>query len=158
MDHLHSGLVGGFCIVSSDSDFTRLATRIREQGLFVMGIGRPETPRSFINACEVFVSTSNLVQEDESQAASPKSKNGGDWAPTVRKAIDAAYGTDGRMDEWAPLSMVGGYMRKLDPAFDPRNFGHKSLSALIKSRPESFETRTDEMKDGASIIHVKAVD
>ena len=158
MDLLHSGVVGGFCVVSSDSDFTRLATRIREQGLFVMGIGRPETPRSFINACEVFVSTSNLGQKDKPQAASRKSGNDGNWAPTVKKAIEATDGTDGRMDGWAPLSAVGSYMRKLDPAFDPRSFGHKSLSGLIKSRPESFRTRTDETKDGASVIHVRAVD
>ena len=62
------------------------------------------------------------------------------------------------MDGWAPLSAVGAYVRKLDPAFAPRSFGHESLSGLIKSRPESFRTRTDETKDGASVIHVKAVD
>ena len=55
MDLLHSGSVGGFCIVSSDSDYTRLATRIRESGMFVMGVGRSNTPKSFVNACEVFV-------------------------------------------------------------------------------------------------------
>ena len=100
MDLLHSGVVSGFCIVWSDSDFTRLATRIREQGLFVMGIGRPETPKSFVNACEVFVSTTNIVQGDGSQAAPRKPGNGGDWIPTVREAIEAADGdgwTNGRM-------------------------------------------------------------
>ena len=158
MDLLHSGVVGGFCIVSSDSDFTRLATRIREQGLFVMGIGRPETPRSFVNACEVFVSTTNIVRGDGSQAAARESGNGGGWIPTVREAIEAADGDDGRMDGWAPLSGVGTYMRKLDPAFDPRSFGHKSLSALIRSAPRSFRTRTEERKDGSSVIHVRAVD
>ena len=156
MDLLHSGVVGGFCIVSSDSDFTRLATRIREQGLFVMGVGRPETPKSFVNACEVFVSTTNIGQEDELQAAPRKPRNDGDWIPTVRKAIEAADGSDGRLDGWAPLSAVGVYMRKLDSAFDPRSFGHRSLSALIKSRPTSFETRTEETEDGASVIHARA--
>ncbi len=63
MDLLRSGVVGGFCVVSRNSDFTRLATRIREQGLFAMGIGWPDTPSSFINACELFVSTSNLGQK-----------------------------------------------------------------------------------------------
>ena len=158
MDLLHSGVVGGFCIVSSDSDFTRLATRIREQGLYVMGVGRPETPKSFVNACEVFVSTSNLAQEDEPQAAPRQPKNGDDWARTVKKAIEAADGDDGRVDGWALLSGVGVYMRKLDPAFDPRSFGHKSLSALIKSRPKSFETRTEKKRDGTSVIRVKAID
>ncbi len=158
MDLLHSGVVGGFCIVSSDSDFTRLATQIREHGLFVMGVGRPETPKSFVNACEVFVNTTNIVQEDERQAASRQPKIGGDWARTVRNAIEAADGDDGRVDGWALLSAVGVYMRKLDPAFDPRSFGHRSLSALIKSRPKSFETRTEKCRDGASVIHVKAID
>lgn len=158
MDLLHSGVVGGFCIISSDSDFTRLATRIREQGLFVMGVGRPETPRSFVNACEVFVSTANIAQGDGPQAAPRDQRSDGRWIPTVRKAIEAADGSDGRLDGWAPLSAVGVYMRKLDPAFDPRSFGHKSLSALIGSRPKSFRTRTEERKDGASVIHVKATD
>ena len=62
------------------------------------------------------------------------------------------------MDGWAPLSAVGVYMRKLDPAFDPRSFGHKSLSALISSRPKLFLTRTEETKDGSSVIHVRAID
>lgn len=158
MDLLHSGVVGGFCIVSSDSDFTRLATRIREQGLFVMGIGKPETAISFVNACEVFVSTVNIAQEGEPRAAPHQPKKGADWVRIVREAIEATDGADGRMDGWAPLSAVGSYMRTLDPAFDPRSFGHKTLSALVKSRPKAFEIRAEETKTGASTIHVKAVD
>ena len=97
MDLLHAGVVGGFRIVSSDSDFTRLATRIREQGLFVMGVGKPETPKSFVNACEVFVNTTNIVHADESQAAPCEPREDGGWTPTVRKAIEAA---DGTTDKW----------------------------------------------------------
>ena len=67
MDLLHQGTVGGFCIVSSDSDYTRLAMRIREQGLFVMGIGRSDTPKAFTNACHVFVHTENLSIKDDSK-------------------------------------------------------------------------------------------
>src|SRR5512145_1983956 len=63
MDILHSGVVDGFCLVSSDSDYTRLATRIREAGVFVMGIGEKKTPKAFINACDLFVYTENLVEE-----------------------------------------------------------------------------------------------
>ena len=157
MDLLYSGVVDGFCIVSSDSDFTRLATRIREQGLFVMGIGGPETPKSFVNACEVFVHTTNLVHESKAGPAPGKAKNQGNWTRTLKMAIEAADGDDGRVDGWAPLSAVGSYMRKLDPAFDPRSFGHRNLSALIKSQPKSFETRTGEGKDAASVIEVKVV-
>ena len=84
MDLLYSGVVDGFCIVSSDSDFTRLATRIREQGLFVMGIGGPETPKSFVNACEVFVHTTNLVHE-----SSPAKQSGvGPWQSKESRQLD----------------------------------------------------------------------
>lgn len=100
MDLLYSGVVEGFCIVSSDSDFTRLATRIREQGMFVMGIGRPETPKSFVNACEVFVHTTNLVYGDKSKPPPEKPKGQGDWTGTVKKAIEAADGQDGQVDGW----------------------------------------------------------
>ena len=103
MDLLYSGVVEGFCIVSSDSDFTRLATRIREQGMFVMGIGRPETPKSFVNACEVFVHTTNLVYGDKSKPPPEKPKGQGDWTGTVKKAIEAADGQDGQVDGWAGL-------------------------------------------------------
>src|SRR5512143_3085813 len=66
MDILHSGVVDGFCLVSSDSDYTRLATRIRETGIFVMGIGEKKTPKAFVNACDLFVYTENLVEEKKS--------------------------------------------------------------------------------------------
>ena len=79
MDLLHSGSVSGFCIVSTDSDSTRLATRIREHGLFVMGVGRAETPRSSVNTCEVFVYTANLVPEEKPKAEPQKPTDEGDW-------------------------------------------------------------------------------
>ena len=157
MDLLHRGTVGGFCIVSSDSDFTRLAMRIREQGLFVMGIGRPDTPKSFVNACEVFVHTTNIGHKDDPQPTVRKPESGVDWVRYVRAAIEVADGHDGHIDGWAPLSAVGNYVRKLDPAFDARTFGHKTLSALIKSRPKSFEVRTTGKKDGPKHIEVKAI-
>lgn len=77
--------------------------------------------------------------------------------PTVRKAIEAADGSDGRMDGWASLSAVGDYIRKPDPAFEPRGLGHKSLSALIGSRPNSFRSPTERRKNGATAIHFKAI-
>ncbi|MFN8413470.1 MAG: NYN domain-containing protein [Anaerolineales bacterium] len=76
MDILHSGVVDGFCLVSSDSDYTRLATRIRETGIFVMGIGEKKTPKPFVNACDVFVYTENLVTEKKAvQQKNRHSKN-----------------------------------------------------------------------------------
>src|SRR5574338_1689488 len=85
MDIMHSGVVEGFCLVSSDSDYTRLATRIRETGIFVMGIGEKKTPKPFVNACDVFVYTENLVAEKKKTRATTtrrksaaRPKNGGD--------------------------------------------------------------------------------
>ena len=138
MDLLHSGTIGGFCIVSSDSDFTRLATRIREQGLFVMGIGRPESPKPFVNACGLFVYTTNL--DPKSEATSKKKKNESDWTQTVKTAIETAS----QDDEWAYLSNVGNCVHGLEPAFDPRTFGYKKLTDLIKSRPDLFQVRNSK--------------
>ena len=151
MDLLHSGTVSGFCIVSSDSDYTRLATRIREQGMFVMGVGRSDTPKSFVNACEVFVYTENLAPEPE-PAPKPKQPAAvGDWVTTAVQAIESASQDDG----WAFLGAVGTYLRKLDPAFDPRTYGHKQLSLLIKSQPDRFEMRETKSKTGPSVMYVR---
>ena len=151
MDLLHSGRIDGFCIVSSDSDFTRLATRIREHGLFVMGIGEPKTPKAFVNACEVFVLTTNLAAEPKSQ---PAPEENGDWTKVVSQAVTASAGEDG----WAFLGAVGVAVRKLDPAFDPRTFGHKQLSALVKSKPAVFRTRVSKNEHGSSVIDVRLLD
>ena len=154
MDLLHSGAVQGFCIVSSDSDYTRLATRIREQGLFVMGVGRSETPKSFVNACEVFVYTENLSPQTKREAPDvPVVKvDSSDWKKTITRAIELAAQDDG----WAHLAAVGIYLRKLDPAFDPRNYGHKQLSLLVKSHPALIETREEsKSQGGASSIYVR---
>ena len=136
MDLLHAGTVGRFCIVSSDSDYTRLAMRIREQGLFAMGIGRFNTPKSFVNACEVFAYTENLSPQSDKDTTAPKA-DASDWTKTAIQAIEMAAMEDG----WALLSAVGTCMRKLDPAFDSRTYGYKQLSLLIKSEPNFFETK-----------------
>ena len=150
MDLLHGGNVGGFCIVSSDSDYTRLATRIREQGLFVMGIGRSNTPKSFVNACEVFVYTENLVPKADKEALAADLASS-DWTQKATRAIEMAAQDDG----WAFLGAVGNYLRQLESAFDVRSYGHKQLSSLIKSRPDFFETREHGAPNGASQIYVR---
>ena len=154
MDLLHSGAVQGFCIVSSDSDYTRLATRIREQGLFVMGVGRSNTPKSFVNACEVFVYTENLSPQTKRETPDvPVAEvESSDWKETITRAIEQAAQDDG----WAFLGAVGKYLRQLDPAFDPRNYGHKQLSLLVKSCPELIEMREDsKTQGGPSSVHVR---
>ena len=150
MDLLHDRTVEGFCIVSSDSDYTRLATRIREQGLFVMGIGRSDTPKSFVNACEVFVYTENLALPTESKTRIAEVASS-DWTETAVRAIEMAAQEDG----WAFLGAVGHNMRQLNPAFDPRSYGHKQLSLLIKSSPKLFEVRQSSGAGGPSVIDVR---
>lgn len=136
MDLLHSGSVGGFCIVSSDSDYTRLATRIRESGMFVMGVGRANTPKSFVNACEVFVHTENLGPK-KGKVPKVVEKSEPEWIPLVAEAIDMASQDDG----WALLAAVGINLRKLNPAFDSRTYGYKQLSQLVKSRTDLFDKK-----------------
>ncbi len=149
MDLLHTGAVGGFCIVSSDSDYTRLAMRIREQGLFVMGVGRSDTPKAFVNACNVFVSTESLSSQGGGGAkvkeASPPVQNKSapqktqkasrpDWADIVGSAVKKTAAKDG----WADMAAVGS---NLPPGFKLSSHGHNKLSLLIKSRPDLFETK-----------------
>ena len=150
MDLLHGGTVGGLCIVSSDSDYTRLATRIREQGLFVMGVGRSDTPKSFVNACEVFVYTENLSPQSEKKVPA-SDLAASDWTQIAIRAIEMAAQDDG----WAFLGAVGNYLRQLDPAFDARSYGYKQLSPLIKSRTDLFETKESRTGGGASQVYVR---
>jgi hypothetical protein len=103
-----------------------------------MGIGRRETPKPFVNACVLFVYTTNL--DSESKTTPEKTKSESDWTPAVRNAIETAS----QDDEWVYLSLVGKCLRDLEPAFDPRTFGHKKLSDLIKSRPDLFQMRVSK--------------
>jgi len=160
MDILHSNVVDGFCLVSSDSDYTRLATRIRETGIFVMGIGEKKTPKAFVNACDVFVYTENLVTEKKaSQPKQTRTKKTGkkkeekeelDPMPILTQAFEMAVGQDG----WAPLASMGQALYQLDPGFDPRTYGHKQLSRMIAKLQNRFEIRTQEV-GGTSVMYVK---
>lgn len=163
MDLLYEGGVDGFCLVSSDSDYTRLATRIREKGFFVMGIGKKTTPRAFVNACDIFVYTQNLIPQEEQ----PSKKNGKkkphavqtepaesatpDPIPLLKAAFEIAAGDDG----WAFLGTLGHHLRQLDPGFDARTYGFKQLSLLITSLPNLFEIKEAKSPDGTSVIYVR---
>ncbi|MCZ2126209.1 MAG: NYN domain-containing protein [Anaerolineales bacterium] len=156
MDILHSGVVDGFCLVSSDSDYTRLATRIRETGIFVMGIGEKKTPKPFVNACDVFVYTENLATEKRAaQQQQKRAKNGekkkdeSDPLPLLAQAFEMTVQQDG----WATLSSMGNALYQLDPAFDPRTYGHKQLSKMIGSL-ERFEIDTQE-SSGSTTLRVR---
>ena len=148
MDLLHSQTVDGFCIVSSDSDYTRLATRIREQGLFVMGIGQAKTPKPFVNACQVFVHTENLSPQDKPAAPSAVTDSS-DWIPLVTQAIASSTKGSG----WTYLSAVGDYLHQLDSSFDSRNYGYTRLILLVKSQPRLFQTR--ELQNGQVQVRLK---
>ena len=133
MDLLHSGRFDGFCLVSSDSDFTRLAARIREQGIDVYGFGEQKTPESFRQACRRFIYTENLLPEapapDREPTPGSKSMQPPSAAvPILRKAIAALDDEDG----WVGLGAVGQQLGKLAPDFDPRTYGHAKLSDLVK--------------------------
>jgi uncharacterized LabA/DUF88 family protein len=155
MDILYEGVVNGFCLVSSDSDYTRLATRIREKGLFAMGIGRKSTPRAFVNACEVFVYTENLVAEVE-EAPAPQKRSGPSEAPSdplplLKRAVEVATGDSGL----ALLSTVGTVLRQLDPSFDPRSFGYRQLSQLVRASAETFDIMEEKGPRGSSHVYVR---
>jgi len=162
MDILHGELVDAFCIVSSDSDYTRLATRLRESGIFVMGVGEKKTPHAFVQACERFIYVENLdVQEpvstpSASTGAGPRTgtkrttstakaqpvklSQNGELMRKLRKAFVIAKGEE----EEASLSLIGQALRRLDPGFDPRSYGHASLSSLVNALKDQLETRREE--------------
>ncbi|MBB2754742.1 UNVERIFIED_ORG: uncharacterized LabA/DUF88 family protein [Rhizobium aethiopicum] len=139
MDLLHSGRFDGFCLVSSDSDFTRLASRIREQGIDVFGFGEQKTPESFRQACRRFIYTENLAPSiasngaDAVQAASsPKPPSAA--TPIIKRVIAQMETEDG----WVPLDAVGKHLANLASDFDRRTFGIKKLIDLVK-KTNAFE-------------------
>src|SRR5690606_31517620 len=144
MDLLHSGRFEGFCLVSSDSDFTRLAARIREQGVDVFGFGEQKTPQSFRQACRRFVYTENLLPsaspgETAATAATKALEPLGNAAAIIGKIIAEMETEDG----WVPLGAVGTQLANLAPDFDPRTFGFRKLSDLVRETG-SFEIEHPE--------------
>jgi hypothetical protein len=163
MDILYSGKVDGFCIVSSDSDFTRLATRLREAGMKVIGIGEKKTPSPFITACDKFIyieiinSPSGMQEpviskKKRGKPVHAKQKNEeSDQQIQIKKAkrLIASSITDLADDSgWAYLGDVGNLILKKQPDFDPRNFGFAKLTPLIKS----FDFEIDERESGQDNI------
>jgi len=163
MDILYSGKVDGFCIVSSDSDFTRLATRLREAGMRVIGIGERKTPSPFIIACDKFIYIeiidSPVTIQESVQAKKKKGKpvsrkqkdEESDQQIQVRKArglIASSINDLADDNGWAYLGDVGNLILKKQPDFDPRNFGFAKLTPLIRS----FDFEIDERDSGQNNI------
>jgi hypothetical protein len=133
MDILYSGKVEGFCIVSSDSDFTRLATRLREAGMRVIGIGEKKTPNPFITACDKFIYIEILASDDNTpEPKKRQQKESSQLDKRVMKLIKTTINDLADESGWAFLGEVGTLIMKKQPNFDPRNYGHKKLLNFMK--------------------------
>ena len=146
MDLMHKGRLDGFCLVSSDSDFTRLAQRLREEGMEVYGFGEKKTPEAFRNACNRFIYVENLIEAEpevkEDAAGSGKAAVAKKDSPSkARKFIASAIGQPD--DEgWVHLALVGTRIQAARPDFDPRSFGCANLSALVE-KSGGFDIRKE---------------
>ena len=139
MDLLHTGRFDGFCLVSSDSDFTRLAARIREEGVDVYGFGEQKTPESFRQACRRFIYTENLLPQPAAGASAPTKA----LAPIVKakRMIDRII-AEIDSDDWIGLGQIGSQLANLAPDFDPRTYGFKKLSDLV-AKVDGLETKSE---------------
>ena len=164
MDLLYTRRFDGFCLVSSDSDFTRLAARIREEGLTVYGFGEQKTPSPFVSACDKFIYT-EILRSDAPKTSQESPLNDDRTPPAPEKPDDEPRVAEKPAqvkpqkvpvdfiakvladiaddeDDWVQLGLLGSNISKLRPAFDPRLYGFKKLSDLIKSQPKRFELDT----------------
>lgn len=161
MDLLHGGQLDGFCLVSSDSDFTRLATRIREAGLAVYGFGEKKTPEAFVSACDKFTYTEILrvpegaaVPSAVGASAKTNEAQAPIAAPSQLKALlTQAIGAVARDDGWAALAAVGVMLAKITPSFDPRNYGFQKLGELVRKQP-FVELKDVPGGEGSSSSHI----
>jgi uncharacterized LabA/DUF88 family protein len=161
MDILYTGKVSGFCIVSSDSDFTRLATRLREAGMLVIGLGEKKTPNPFIVACDKFIyveilkSRSDDKKEEKQTDEEDKSSVDKITSRDIR-LIKASISDLSDDDGWAFLGDVGSLIQKKQPNFDSRNFGFLKLTPLIKSLGEfEIEQRENPKSKNLKLIYVR---
>lgn len=151
MDILHTGRFDGFVLVSSDSDFTALANRVREQGMDVIGIGEAKAPESLRNVCNRFVLIENIIEEPgtpEKGTPPPKKQNPTDAVPLITRAMDKIPSDD----DWYALGQLGQYITRDNPDFDARTYGKKKLSDLVEGL-KRFET-----KKIGNQLHVRRID
>jgi len=162
MDILYSEKVNGFCLVSSDSDFTKLATRLREAGMQVIGIGEKKTPTPFIVACDKFI----YIEILRKQSTSKEDINKKDEAvesidritPKVIKLISSTIIYSSDEDGWAFLGDVGSLIQKKQPNFDSRNYGFEKLTPLIKSTGKFEIDQRETSKSRHKLIYVKNIE
>ncbi|MFA6188947.1 MAG: NYN domain-containing protein [Sulfuricurvum sp.] len=151
MDLLYTKNFDGFCIVSSDSDFTRLASRIRESGVKVYGFGEQKTPKSFIGACDKFIYTENLRRTHTAVTPTAKIKHDEKaLLALVRNAVEDTTNEAG----WSYMGAIGQNLINKLPEFDPRSYGYKKLVDLIEGLGE-FEFKYSDPLSGSQAIHVR---
>jgi uncharacterized LabA/DUF88 family protein len=164
MDLLYTGKVDGFCIVSSDSDFTRLAIRLRESGMNVIGIGEQKTPPSLIAACDRFIYIEVLeghIKKDKVKKREPETPDVKRMPEKPSKRIDeptielieTTIEDIGDDDGWAFLGDVGNLIVRKKPEFDPRNYGYSKLTPMLKSLTDILEI-DERTSDNKNIKHV----
>lgn len=162
MDILYSEKVDGFCLVSSDSDFTRLATRLREAGMKVYGLGEKKTPNPFIVACDKFIYIEILksINDEELNNESKRSQKVDIDAvtPKIIQLIKSTISDVCDDDGWAFLGDVGGLLQKKQPNFDARNFGFQKLTPLIKSIKQLDIEERENPKGRSKLIYVRIKD
>ena len=146
MDLLYAGHVDGFCIVASDSDYTRLATQLREAGKLVLGLGERKTPEAFIAACDRFIFLEVLKQPGE--AAAPVQVAG---VPELGELLTHAIRETARDSGWATFSAVGSFIGKNNASFDARNYGFTKLSELVRKQ-DYVEVK--EVTDPSGFVHI----
>ena len=164
MDILYTGNVDGFCIISSDSDFTRLATRLREAGKQVFGMGEKKTPAAFIAACNKFIYIEILqtaakepdVAKPEKKIRKTKTSDADRVNRGMEKLIKDSVNDLAADDEWVFLGVLGNLILKKQPDFDSRNFGHKKLLDLIRTIPGIEIDERQTGKNNISHFYVRA--
>jgi len=152
MDLLYTKNFDGFCIVSSDSDFTRLASRIRESGVKVLGFGEQKTPKSFIGACDKFIYTENLRRTPTAEIVTTHKIKHDEKAllALVRNAVEDTTNEAG----WSYMGAIGQNLINKSPEFDPRSYGYKKLIDLIEGLGV-FELKYSDPLSGSQSIHVR---
>ncbi|HRD57075.1 MAG TPA: NYN domain-containing protein [Ferruginibacter sp.] len=164
MDILYTGQVDGFCIVSSDSDFTRLAMRLRESGKIVIGIGEQKTPGAFISACNKFIYIEILAKENKEDAAPSKKSNnkkqvkqntGTSLPAVVKNLITRSVNDLTEEDGWVFLSTLGNHINRKQPSFDPRNYGFKKLVDIIRHIPALEVEERHSGKNNIAQLYVR---
>ena len=161
MDILHSQKVDGFCLVSSDSDFTRLATRLRESDMLVIGIGEKKTPNPFIVACDKFIYIEIIGAKEKPKTTASKTTTQASVQTTEIDSIDSEVidllksSIEDLADDdgWTSLAALGALINKKKPDFDPRNYGFPKLSQLIKPLKEHFDVDEREVEN----THIKHI-